>query len=860
LREEAIVIDDSNIHDLVKKYLHNKGDLPAVLQAKPIGKWNVSRVTNMASLFEKAHRFNESIEEWDVSKVVNMESMFAGAHKFNQPLNGWKEKVHNVKTMKNMFQSCFEFNQPLDKWDVGNVEDMEWMFFSCGEFNKPLANWKVNNVSSMAFMFYDCKEFDQPLGKWEVDGALEISRMFKNAAKFNQDLSKWKLQSTCKVFETLVGTAIEQPFLKWTYWIPHFVQGFGNWKRVIEDEKIESLISKMQQEETETDIETDTDKDTEKIFVIDDSNIHDLVKKYSNNKGALPKALQQKPIGKWDVSRVTNMASLFSKDIYNFNESIEEWDVSNVVNMEYMFKTALSFNQPLNGWKVHNVKTMKGMFTSCTAFDQPLDKWDVGNVEDMEMMFFSCRKFNQPLTKWKVNKVRSMRFMFCDCANFNQPLGEWDVSRVTNISSMFNDAKKFNQDLSEWRLRFECNTRQALFNTAMKQPFEKWTYWIPHFVEGFENSDAVIEDEKIESLIPEMKQKALRQKRRYDLFSPSEQVEKRSDDETMFQTRAVQPVPEANRIKIIKSLNHLNKLGRTARVDYDFLNRDTFRRAFYIYLMEKYGANCINTYTDAFAGLRKYSIISSGHYNLVFEEDRCVDTEDNKHFAKELVECDIKQNKKLIILTVALLFKDNTGHANMIIYRPKQSTIEYFEPHGSAMENKPENREWINKCMTNFIHIMEEEYKLRGKKKKIVFKDSADTCPTLTGEGMQDAERADGYDSGYCVSWSFLFGELVLDNPELSAQQVNAVVFDYANSAEQKANAMVFLKNVVRGFAARWFDKLQKQLGYEGKDLRDIDSRNLEYFDFEAPVLSPRGFSYSPVKEDVTIITDDNKT
>lgn len=67
------IIDDTNIHDLVEKYLYNKDGLPEDLKIKKIGDWIVSKVTNMDHLFcfvSKHSDFNEPLNEWDVSNVT----------------------------------------------------------------------------------------------------------------------------------------------------------------------------------------------------------------------------------------------------------------------------------------------------------------------------------------------------------------------------------------------------------------------------------------------------------------------------------------------------------------------------------------------------------------------------------------------------------------------------------------------------------------------------------------------------------------------------------------------------------------------------------------------------------------------
>eukprot|EP01040_Poterioochromonas_malhamensis_P017848 gene17848-20647_t len=55
-------------------------------------------------------------------------------------------------------------------------------------------------------------------------------------------------------------------------------------------------------------------------------------------------------INDWDVSRVTNMASLFLQT--KFNDRIDRWDVRRVTTMDNMFDFASDFNQSLETWNV----------------------------------------------------------------------------------------------------------------------------------------------------------------------------------------------------------------------------------------------------------------------------------------------------------------------------------------------------------------------------------------------------------------------------------------------------------------------------------------------------------------------------
>ena len=58
--------------------------------------------------------FNGLIEDWDVSKVTNMTSMFCFAKSFNQDIREWN--TNNVTKMDCMFKSAESFNLENAPW------------------------------------------------------------------------------------------------------------------------------------------------------------------------------------------------------------------------------------------------------------------------------------------------------------------------------------------------------------------------------------------------------------------------------------------------------------------------------------------------------------------------------------------------------------------------------------------------------------------------------------------------------------------------------------------------------------------------------------------------------------------------
>ena len=190
--------------------------------------------------------------------------------------------------------------------------------------------------------------------------------------------------------------------------------------------------------------------------MITNKNIKEYVKNYFQNKSKLHKSLQNKEIGEWDVSNVTDMNNLFD-NLIKFNEPLNSWNVSNVTNMERMFSNCDIFNQPLNNWDVSNVTNMERMFLNCRNFNQSLNSWDVSNVTNMEATFSFCNNFNQPLNNWNISNVKTFEFTFRNCNNFNQPLNNWNVSNVINMEAMFYHCTRFNQPLNNWNINIETN-------------------------------------------------------------------------------------------------------------------------------------------------------------------------------------------------------------------------------------------------------------------------------------------------------------------------------------------------------------------------------------------------------------------
>ena len=95
----------------------------------------------------------------------------------------------------------------------------------------------------------------------------------------------------------------------------------------------------------------------------------------------------------------------------------------------------------ISDWDVSKVTDMVSMFAGCEKLESvgDISNWDVSKVTNMAYMFEDCEKLKSvgDISDWDVSKVTIMTFMFYGCASFNQDISGWDVSKVTATVGMF---------------------------------------------------------------------------------------------------------------------------------------------------------------------------------------------------------------------------------------------------------------------------------------------------------------------------------------------------------------------------------------------------------------------------------------
>ena len=141
-----------------------------------------------------------------------------------------------------------------------------------------------------------------------------------------------------------------------------------------------------------------------------------------------------------DTSLITDMSDLFTDSIFeNLVFDVSNWDVSKVTNMDSMFAGCIKFDCDLSNWDVSNVKTMSNMFVICRSFTgKGLENWDVSNVTNMEFMFSECEDFEgKSIENWDVSNVENIMYMFDYCTSLNCNLNNWNVSKVKKKTGVF---------------------------------------------------------------------------------------------------------------------------------------------------------------------------------------------------------------------------------------------------------------------------------------------------------------------------------------------------------------------------------------------------------------------------------------
>ena len=135
------------------------------------------------------------------------------------------------------------------------------------------------------------------------------------------------------------------------------------------------------------------------------------------------------PMEYWDVSRITDLAGLFSTSrnpaAVVFNGDVSRWNIGSATTLSAMFAQAYSFRGDLSRWNTARVQRINNMFHYATSFNSPLNAWDVSQVTEAGWAFRGAISFNQELGDWNLPNNAARIKMLAGAASFNQNLCAW---------------------------------------------------------------------------------------------------------------------------------------------------------------------------------------------------------------------------------------------------------------------------------------------------------------------------------------------------------------------------------------------------------------------------------------------------
>ena len=145
-----------------------------------------------------------SIDQWGTASWTTMDNAFRGAS--NMVYNaGDAPDLSGVTDMTRMFDRASSFNGNISSWDVSSVTDMSHMFKRASSFNQPLSSWNVSSVTDMTSMFDRANAFSQNLGTWYVvpvdtaftitDASLTVTTISAQNSNLNAQISSYGIGS-----------------------------------------------------------------------------------------------------------------------------------------------------------------------------------------------------------------------------------------------------------------------------------------------------------------------------------------------------------------------------------------------------------------------------------------------------------------------------------------------------------------------------------------------------------------------------------------------------------------------------------------------------------------------------------------
>ena len=536
--------------DFPRIYFDNGGDTAKI---REVTQWGDIAWTSMSGAFYGANNLTVTATDApDLSRVTNMQSMFKGATSFNSDISGWN--TAKVKDMDFLFQNATSFNQDIGGWNTAKVLTMKFMFQGATSFDQNIGNWNIEqmtDVFGMLSMFsgvtLSIANYDSLLVGWNRQNLILSRRFDGGGSKYKSNVAHtarenmmsstghgWYITDGGRV---QVGDAPTVIFLSSTSIVENagenavvgtlstnggassyayaLVTGAGatdNASFRISGTALQLIASADYETKTSYAVRLKVDgvmPEVAKQFTITvtevkDNNVHspNFITIWRTTTANESITIPTTGSGynytvDWgdgtsesgqtgDATHtyasageyVVSIGGVFPRIYFNnksgprFTEGdkgkireVRHWGDIAWTSMAGAFHGAANLTlTATDAPDLSGVTDVTSMFEDATSFNGDIGGWNTGSVTNMSRMFTFAESFDGDISGWNTASVTTMSQMFWGATAFNQDIGGWNTASVTNMSQMFASAESFDLDIGGW------NTASV---TSMSQMFSR---------------------------------------------------------------------------------------------------------------------------------------------------------------------------------------------------------------------------------------------------------------------------------------------------------------------------------------------------------------------------------------------------
>jgi hypothetical protein len=262
----------------------------------------------------------------------------------------------------------------------------------------------------------------------------------------------------------------------------------------------------------------------------------------------------------------------------------------------------------------------------------------------------------------------------------------------------------------------------------------------------------------------------------------------------------VKPIESKEPKKIIQFVNKFAKKNPEIR----YKGLQAIGEIFYNYLFKKYKTECGFQNKNVVTLFLSKDISNNTDYLTKLRQTAT-------NFAK-CIKNVINKNQKFVSYTLSIQeIHGTSGHANILLYRASNHSIEHFEPHGTDFGHQIEDKK-IQTHLKRFIAFLQESLKTENLD-EIQFVPSNEVCPR-NRQGLQGIQESSGLKlisegRGYCAAWSMFFTEMCFKNPDFTAKEVLEQVFIEMDKMD-KNKRKFYLHKVIQGYVNHIYTKIQE--------------------------------------------------